>query len=160
MCNGALAKNKNSRFKNEPPLRVAMTVVAVAFNKILVERFNQITGKVDIKNNAAVLDVEKQELTLGSQKQESLKFKFDFRVDYEPKIATIQLEGEVVWVDEKKNIDDALKGWKKDKKVKPEIMTPVLNAVLAKSNVEALILAKEANLPPPVQLPKVEAKAE
>ena len=95
-----------------------MTVVAVAFNKILVERFNQITGKVDIKNNAAVLDVEKQELTLGSQKQESLKFKFDFRVDYEPKIATIQLEGEVVWVDEKKNIDDALKGWKKDKKVK------------------------------------------
>lgn len=137
-----------------------MTVVAVGYNKINLEKKSSIKGKVDIKNNAAILNIEKQELTLGSKKQDSLKFVFEFRVDYEPKIAFILLEGEVIWVDEPKKIEAILKGWKKDKKVGPEIMTPVLNAVLAKSNVEALLLAKEANLPPPIQLPKIVPKTE
>lgn len=137
-----------------------MTVVGVGFNKILVERFSPVKGKVDIKNNAAIMSIEKQELTLGSAKQDSLKFIFEFKVDYEPKIASILLEGEVLWVDSKDAIDGVLKSWKKEKKVSQDVMTPVLNAVLAKSNVEALILSREANLPPPIPLPKVQPKAE
>ena len=46
----------------------------------------------------------------------------------------------------------------KDKKIPKEVMTPVLNNILAKSNVEALVLSRELNLPPPIPLPKVEVK--
>ena len=48
--------------------------------------------------------------------------------------------------------------WKKSKKVPKEMMASVLNNLLSKCNVEALILSREINLPPPVQLPKVNVK--
>ena len=41
------------------------------------------------------------------------------------------------------------------KKIAKDIMSRVLNAVLAKCNIEALILSQEVNLPPPIPLPKV-----
>lgn len=132
-----------------------MAVVGFGFTKINVERKNKVTGKVEIKNNAAINSVEKEELTLGDIKQDALKFGFSFTVKYEPDMANIILEGEVLWVEKKEGIDAAIKQWKKEKKIKPEIMTPVLNAVLQKSNMQALILAKELNLPPPIPLPRV-----
>ena len=35
-------------------------------------------------------------------------------------------------------------------------MTTLLNALLAKCNVQALILSQDVNLPPPIPLPKVQ----
>jgi len=137
-----------------------MAVVGFGFTKINVERKNKVTGKVEIKNNAAINSVEKEELTLGDIKQDALKFGFSFTVKYEPDMANIILEGEVLWVEKKEGIDAAIKQWKKEKKIKPEIMTPVLNAVLQKSNMQALILAKELNLPPPIPLPRVNMQPE
>ncbi len=133
-----------------------MAVVGLGFTKINMERAQTVSGKISIKNNAALKDVEKQELALGDKKQEALRFTFEFKASYEPKLAHITLEGEVLWVDSNEKIEATLKSWKKDKKLPPEVMNPVLNAVLARSNVEALVLSRELNLPPPVPLPKVE----
>ena len=135
-----------------------MPVVGFGFTKINVERIGKLTGKVDIKNNAGINTVVKEDLTLGVSTQPALKFGFNFNVTYEPGKATIDLEGEVIWVDKKEIIEETMKTWKKEKKISPTIMTPVLNAVLQRSNMQALILAKELNLPPPIPLPKVEIK--
>ena len=133
-------------------------IVGVGISKIDAEKSAPIQGKVDIKNSTAIKTIEKQELTLGAAKQEALKFIFQFNTVYEPKIAHILLEGEVLFVDSKEKIEDVLKKWKKDKKVDPDVISPVLNSVLARTNVEALIIARELNLPPPIPLPKVEMK--
>ena len=40
-----------------------------------------------------------------------------------------------------------------------EVMEQVINTALNKSNVEALILSRDINLPPPIPLPKIKGKA-
>lgn len=135
-----------------------MTVIGIGFNKISMERFAPVVGKININNNATVKDIDKMELNVGNKKQNALKFTFEFKASYEPNLAHITLEGEVVWLEKESDAEKILKDWKKDKKIPKEIMTPVINAILAKSNIEALVLSRELNLPPPIPLPKVEAK--
>jgi len=44
-------------------------------------------------------------------------------------------------------------------KVPKDIMSGVLNTVLTKCNIEALILSQKVNLPPPIPLPSVRQEA-
>jgi hypothetical protein len=136
-----------------------MTVVGLQINKIVVDKVAPVKGKVSVNNNVAVKDVEKTDLTFGTAKQDALKFSFEFKASYEPKIATITLEGTITYFDKPAVIDDLHKGWKKDKKVPPDVMTPVLNSILSRCNVEALILSREVNLPPPIPMPRVKVNA-
>ena len=39
-----------------------------------------------------------------------------------------------------------------------EVMAQVINSVLTKSNIQALILSRDVNLPPPIPMPKVNMK--
>jgi len=89
--------------------------------------------------------------------QKGLKFTFEFVSKFEPKVGSITLLGNVLVMEETKKVQESLSTWKKSKSVNKEIMHEVLNAILAKCNVEALVLSREVNLPPPIPLPKVEA---
>ena len=132
-----------------------MTIVGLQFHKILVEKHAPATGKVSVNNNVMVKDVEKTDLTFGASKQDVLKFTFEFKASYEPKIATLTFEGTVTYFDKPAIVDELIKNWKKDKKIPPDIMSPILNSILTKCNVEALLLSREVNLPPPIPLPRV-----
>ncbi len=135
-----------------------MTVIGLGFNKLVVEKTAPLKGKVNIKNDASVKNVEKIDLTLAGSKQDALKFTFEFKSVYEPSFAHITIIGDLVWVDKPEGNEKILRDWKKDKSVAKEVMNPVLNAILSKSNLEALILSREMNLPSPIPLPKVELK--
>ena len=52
--------------------------------------------------------------------------------------------------------EEILKSWKKSKQVPKETMTEILNTVLMRCNVEALMLSRDVNLPPPIPMPKVQ----
>ena len=132
-----------------------MTIVGLQLSRINVEKHAPAKGKISVNNNVAVKDVEKTDLTFGTSKQDALKFTFEFKAAYEPKIATMTFEGTVTYFDTPAVIDSIQKGWKKDKKVPSEVMTPVLNSILTRCNVEALLLSREINLPPPIPLPRV-----
>ena len=135
-----------------------MTVVGLQFDKIHVEKYVPAKGKISVNNNVAVKDVEKSELAFGSAKQHALKFSFEFKSTYEPKIAEILLLGNITYFDKPESVEELLKSWKKDKKLPKEVMTPVLNSILNKCSVEALLLSREINLPPPIVMPKVTVK--
>tara|TARA_Y100000310_G_scaffold343842_1_gene453427 strand:- start:24 stop:467 length:444 start_codon:yes stop_codon:yes gene_type:complete len=130
-------------------------IVGFNFTKIVAEKKESIKGKVDVNNNVSVKNVEETDFSMGTKKQKGLKFEFEFISKYEPKIGSILFEGDVLYVDEEKEIKDILKSWKSDKKIKKEIMGGILNTVLTKSNVQALILSQQINLPPPIPMPKV-----
>ena len=66
--------------------------------------------------------------------------------------------GFLTFVDEPKKIVDFIDSWKKDKKLPKEVMSSVLNTILSRCNVEAMLLSREVNLPPPIPLPKVTVK--
>ncbi len=135
-----------------------MTVVGLNFNKIVVEREGMPKGKISVTNNIQVKAVEKTDMAVGKVKQNALRFEFEFTAKYEPKIASILLTGTTTYFDAPEKIDELEKSWKKDKKLPKEVMTPVLNHILTKCNIEALLLSREVNLPPPMQLPTVQIK--
>lgn len=135
-----------------------MVIVGINFTKINVEKKSLIAGKVNINNNVSIKDVEERDLALGKSKQKGLRFLFEFTSKYEPNVGHILLNGDVVYLGEEKEIKELISGWKKNKKLPKDIMTNVLNNVLTKCNIEALILSGVINLPPPIPLPKVEAQ--
>lgn len=135
-----------------------MSVVGIQFNKIVIDKKSPAKGKVNVNNNVAVKDVHKTDLTFGNSKQNALQFDFEFRVHYDPGIADLTFNGFLTYFEKPEVIEEILKAWKKDKKVPKEVMTPVLNSILAKCNIEALILSREVNLPPPMPMPKVDLK--
>lgn len=133
-----------------------MVVVGFNFSKIVVEKKESIKGKVNIANNVSIKSIEKADLSLGKAKQDGVKFIFEFTTDYEPDIANILLVGDVLFIDDEKKVKNILDEWKKTKKAPEDVMNQVLNTILSKCNVQALILSRDVNLPPPIPLPKVE----
>ena len=132
-----------------------MPIVGCNYRKITLERKENVTGNINIKNNIAIKDVEEKEFALGKAKQQGLRFSFEFTTEYEPNIGTINILGEVLFLDEPKKIKELAASWKKNKKVEPDVMQQVLNTALSKCNVKALILAEDINLPSPIPLPRV-----
>mgnify|MGYP001603832446 CR=1 FL=1 len=88
-----------------------------------------------------------------------LKFMFEFTSKYEPNVGNILFEGELLYMEEPKIAKEILSDWKKNKKLPKELMAGLLNTILIKCNVQALILSQQVNLPPPIPLPKVQISA-
>ena len=132
-----------------------MPVVGFNFTKIDVTRTSGVKGKINISNNVSIKNVDRTDLFLGAAKQEGLKLSFVFTSKYDPKIGDIKLEGDVLYLDDAKKVKDLIASWKKDKKLTTQVTEDVLNTVLQKCNIQALILAKEVNLPSPIPMPKV-----
>ncbi|MCX8146884.1 MAG: hypothetical protein N3D84_00240 [Candidatus Woesearchaeota archaeon] len=135
-----------------------MAIVGFNFTKILVEKKKEMKGKVSINNSAGIKDIEKTELSLGKAKQPGLRIKFEYKSSYDPEIASILLEGEVLDLEDEKKIEEMLKEWNAKKKMPDDKVSPIINSILTRCNIEALILSKEMALPPPVPLPKVAFK--
>lgn len=135
-----------------------MAIIGFNFTKISAERKEKtVKGKIDIKNNVAITNVEESKLSIGNESQKVAKFSFDFDAIYEPKIGSIKFTGEILNLGEAKKIDELIASWKKDKKLSPEITTNLINTILTKCNIQALILSQQINLPAPIPMPKVQA---
>ncbi len=135
-----------------------MTILGVNFLKINAEKKKVIKGKVNISNNVSIKDVQKANLNFGPTKETGLNFQFTFTSKYDPGFAEMTFEGHLIWMGDEKRVKDIEKEWKKNKKVDKTIMTTVMNSILAKCNIEALIMSRELNLPSPIPLPKVTEK--
>ncbi|MFH2028490.1 MAG: hypothetical protein ABIJ08_05095 [Nanoarchaeota archaeon] len=135
-----------------------MTIVGFNFNSISVKKEKSASGKISVSNNVSISKIEETTFPVGKDKQAALKFSFEFASTYEPKIGDITLGGEIRFIDDNKKIKEILDNWKKEKKVNSDIMKDILNMILARGNILALILSQEVNLPPPIPLPKVNVK--
>ncbi|MBN2881203.1 hypothetical protein JXM83_04065 [Candidatus Woesearchaeota archaeon] len=133
------------------------SIVGFNFKKISVERTKDTSGKLSISNNISVKDVSETKFTSGASSQQGLVFNFIFESKYEPEVALIHLEGSLLYMTEDKEAKTVIDSWKKDKKIDAKIMERILNHVLAKSNIQALTLARDVNLPPPFPLPKIKS---
>jgi len=63
----------------------------------------------------------------------------------------------IMFMEDSKKVKDILAGWKKNQSLPKDVAGRILNTVLNKCNVQALILADQVGLPPPIPLPKVKA---
>jgi len=134
-----------------------MSIIGFNFEKIVVEKKNKISSKLSVKNNLSIVNVEQEKLNLTNS-GEVLKFNFEYTVDYEPKIGQIFLGGNILVMEDSKKVKEILDEWVKDKKLPKELMSQILNTILAKCNIKALGLTQEVNLPPHIKLPILKTK--
>lgn len=131
-----------------------MTVVGLNFTKILAEKSKPVKGKINIKNNVSLKNISESKLNIDVKKK-TLKFDFVYSSKYEPSVGSIEIEGEIIFLTDEKQAKEILSKWKKEKKAPKEIMTGMMNHILAKCNVQAIVLSRDINLPAPIPMPKM-----
>lgn len=137
-----------------------MGIVGFSFTKMVGERLEKAVGQININNNIKITHIEEADLSVTAADQKGLKFSFRFTVHYDPKVANLTFDGEIVSLQTKERADAILKRWSDEQRVGPEVSVDILNAALARCNVQSILMAQELSLPSPVPLPKVQPPQE
>jgi len=132
-------------------------IVGFNFTKISVEKKKPVEGKIKINHDLKIERVEQKPLPLKDKKN-CLVFDFMFSVHYLPGVGEISFNGNVLYLEDQKKIDNILSQWGKDKRVPPDVSVEVVNAIFAKCNVRALELAQELSLPSHLPMPQITLK--
>lgn len=132
-----------------------MTIIGFNFTKLSAEKENPVQGKISINRSCNPTGVK--EVDLGSG-QKGLRYTFDFSCEYNPDIATLAFSGNLTEMISDDETEKILAQWGKDKTMPVDSLERVMNAILNRCHIEALIIAKELNIPPPFNLPKVRIK--
>lgn len=128
-----------------------MQIIGFTIKKISAERKNPIKGKIEVNSDISIKDIQKESINISSKP--ALKFDFVFIVDYKPQIASIEVAGSVVVLDENNETKKILSEWKK-KKFNHPIKVPLFNFIMNKCNLKSLLLEEELMLPLHLPLPK------
>jgi len=131
-----------------------MTIVGFNFTKLVAEKNRPVKGKINIKNNVAIKNISESKLAIDAKKK-ALKFDFVYTSSYEPGVGLIEIGGETIFLTDEKVAKETLSKWKKEKKASAQIMRDLMNHILTRCNVEAIVLSKDINLPAPIPLPKM-----
>ncbi len=136
-----------------------MKIIGFNFNKIFVEKKSSEFRDAKIKNTIDVTSIDSVKNEVLSQKEELVGVAFKFSIDYTEDKAKIELEGVVLLALNSKDSKRIVKEWK-EKNLSNDFKLPLFNLILRKSNIKALTLSDEMNLPPHMKLPslKIEDK--
>lgn len=137
-----------------------MPIVGFNLKKINVEREGVAKTQIKVNNNVQIKDVKETKLKIGTDKQKTLEIDFVFTSSYEPKLGKIELEGNILVLEGIKAVKEMEKEWKKSKKLPGNYIEMIMNSILNRCSIEAIILSREVNLPTPFPLPKVRQKAQ
>jgi hypothetical protein len=132
-----------------------MNLMGFNFSRISVEKTNKKSEDMKISANVKLEDIKEVKANSLKTKESILGVLFSYTVKY-GEVANIDLAGSIVLSIDQKLSKKVLKEWK-EKKIADEFRIPVLNLVLAKSNVKALQLEEEMNLPYHLPMPRVSA---
>ncbi|MBT4334582.1 hypothetical protein HOD61_02075 [archaeon] len=131
-----------------------MPIIGFNFDRIIVEKLGKIQKGMKVKNNLTIKGLTKEEISVGDS-NDVVKLDFDFSVSYEPSIGNISLQGHLMFMEEKKKIEELIVEWNKTKQLPKDITPLILNTVLGKCNVKALLMSQEVSLPPHIRMPSI-----
>lgn len=125
------------------------------FNKISVRKENvHLPKDFKINTNIDVSEIKTAKSDILKTKEEIVAVTFTFVVEYNPNFAKIELEGNLIFALDSALSKEIVKQWE-DKKIHEEFRIVLFNTILRKSNIKALELEEEMNLPIHVPLPTV-----
>ncbi len=132
-----------------------MKLMGFNFNKIDVEK-QSIERPKDLKinTNIDVSEIKNIKSDILKTKEEIIATTFSYVINYTPDYAKIELGGTVLLTVEPKLAKTITKEWK-SKKMTEEFRLVLFNIILAKSNVKALQLEEEMNLPYHIPMPSL-----
>jgi len=130
-----------------------MQLIGFNFKKISAERKEIGKGKIEVKANVNIKDVNQEKTDLFKD-QSAIKFDFEFSVVYSPNLASLSFEGSTVLLLSKDESKEVLKKWK-DKKVTEDVRVFLFNNILTRCNLRALQLEEELGLPTHIPMPVI-----
>ena len=134
-----------------------MQIIGFNLTKISIEREDKLDEKLDLKQNIDIDEIKKDQVSIS--KEDVLNIRFTFSVDYnDSKFAKLEIKGKIIIICKKEEIKSILKSWEK-KNLPGNFRLFLFNFILSKCNIKALGLEDELNLPPHVQLPRLESKS-
>lgn len=136
-----------------------MRIIGFNFTKISIEKFSDKSEKLNIKTNIDIADINSINNDILNTKNSLMVVKFLYSVDYEPSFAKIDLSGTILFELDEKKTKNILEKWK-DKQIPEDFKLALFNLILRKSNVKALQLEDDMNLPLHISLPSLQPKKE
>jgi hypothetical protein len=133
-----------------------MAVLGFNYTKLLAEKKQPAKGKLSVNNNVSITDVEEEDLNFSDEKN-ALKVSFKYKSTYKPDVADLTIEGNIIYVNDQKATEDLLEAWDDNNSLPKDVMREVINFALSKCNVQAIIMARDINVPSPIRMPRVEA---
>ena len=134
-----------------------MRFIGFNFNKISVEKFLDKVENLKIDTKIDVSEINTIKSSFFKTKEELIGVKFSYAVNYNPDFAKIEFEGTIIFALEPKMAKDILSKWK-DKQMSEDFKITLFNLILRKSNLKALELEDELNLPLHIPLPSVKSQ--
>lgn len=134
-----------------------MKIVGFNFNKMSVDKNSGEFKGAKINNSVDIISINSVKSSMISQKEELIAVNFKYNVEFGDKIANIHLEGSVLLALESKEAKKITDGWK-NKNLENEFKIPILNLIIRKSDIKALELGDDFNLPPHIQLRSLKAE--
>ena len=132
-----------------------MQIIGFNIEKIEAEKNSQNNIKdLKVKYNANIKSITLEEINIG-KKQEILKVNFEFKVEYDPDIGKIFFAGHILIMEDPKKARSIAENWNKEKDTYSDFSLQMVNIILLRANIKALIIANEVNLPPHIPLPRV-----
>ena len=135
-----------------------MGIISFGFTKIDAEKKGVAKGGGNVNSNVQIKDVKDSDISFGSKKESGIKIDFEYSAKFNQNIGHVILEGSIIFMDDIKKIKEIKDSFKKSKKLPDKVMGVVLNTILARSNIEALLISRELNLPPTMPMPRVQKK--
>lgn len=130
-----------------------MTVVNYRVTKIDAERTGARAESVTANANSMITSMKQEN---DKNAGDYLLVTYKYSVQYEPEIGHIELEGSLWYMNK-----DLKKLVRKDKDkvtVEREVMEEVSTYIIREALLDSVEIARKLELPPPMQLPKVEIK--
>jgi len=124
--------------------------ITIFINYVECEKFwavdQPIPSQLQVTTNLNITGVDQKG-------DEVLNAPFIFNISYNPAIAQITIKGYASIQGEKEEVDEIVKGYKERKPPPLALIQSISNS----SFIEALILTRTINIPPPIPLPTVPA---
>jgi len=131
-----------------------MRPVGFNFDKINVEKLSDKAENIKINTKIDISEIKEIKSTFLKTKEDIVKVKFVYGINYDPEFAKIELEGNVLFSLESKKAKNLINQWK-EKKISEDFKIILFNFILRKSNLKALQLEDEMNLPLHIPMPSL-----
>lgn len=131
-----------------------MPIIGTTFMGIEATRKKTIAGG-DVKVNSTPKITAMREVDVDALGKKAVVMEFTFGSEYEPGIANIAVKGELMYVGPKQVA--VLKQWKEKETLPADVSVEVLNHLFRKCLLKIAVLADDLQLPPPLELPRVQA---
>jgi hypothetical protein len=135
---------------NTPRVPWTVPVTAVNFRSFEARRYQDVPpgGQVRVDHNSNISLVTKES-------DEKIRVEFAYTTSYGP-LGLIKIEGNLVYTG--KGAGEGAEAWAKDRNLPTDIAQHVHSAIMASAVPQAVGLAKDLRMPPPIPLPQVQIK--